>query len=219
MAKTNHPLGYFFKVVVEGQTYLNLFYLGATFPLGLFYFVFLVTGIALGISLSIIWVGIPILLLMGGACWALAAFERSLAVQLLKEDIPAMAVPINLDRELWSDFKRYFTTPTAWKSLLYLLLKFPLGLATFVVLATLIPLTIAFLSMPFTYDNVQFFQVGLSFWIVDSLGEALLGALIGLILVPITFNVTNALAWIHARFTRVMLGMEPFGKISSMSEA
>ncbi|MGD8456628.1 MAG: sensor domain-containing protein [Anaerolineales bacterium] len=219
MINTNQPLGRFFKVVVEGQTYLNLFYLGAAFPLGLFYFVFLVSGIALGISLSIIWVGIPILLLVGGTCWALAAFERTLVVQLLKEDIPPIVVPINLDRELWADFKRYYTTPTAWKGLLYLLLKFPLGLATFVVLATLIPLTIAFLSMPFTYDNVQFFQVGLSFWIVDSLGEALFGALIGLILVPVTLNITNALAWIHARFARVMLGAEPFGKISSVASA
>jgi hypothetical protein len=224
MDSTNHLAGRFFKVVVEGQTYLNLLYLGAAFPLGVFYLVFLVSGISLGISLSIIWVGIPILLLMGVAWWALGAFERTMAVHLLKEEIPPMVYPIRLDRDMWVGFKRYFANPITWKSLLYLLLKFPLGLVTFVILMTLIPLDVAFLSMPFTYKTVQFFQMGLSFgpglpvWVIDSVGEALLGALIGLMLIPVTLNITNGLVWIHAKFVRIMLTLDPFGKISSVAE-
>jgi len=50
----------FFKVIVSGQAYLNLFYLLVAFPLGVFYFVFLVSGLSAGVSLAIIWVGIPI---------------------------------------------------------------------------------------------------------------------------------------------------------------
>ena len=119
MINTNQSVGRFFNAVIEGQTYLNLLYLGAAFPLGLFYFVFLVSGISLGISLSIIWVGLPILLLMGGAWWALAAFERSITVHLLKADILSAANPITLDRDMWADIKRYFTNPATWKGLLY----------------------------------------------------------------------------------------------------
>ena len=44
MDTTSTALGRYFGVIVRGQTYLNLVYLALAFPLGLFYFVFLVTG-------------------------------------------------------------------------------------------------------------------------------------------------------------------------------
>jgi ABC-type transport system involved in cytochrome bd biosynthesis fused ATPase/permease subunit len=72
----------FFGVAARGQTYLNIIYLLLSFPPGTAYFVFLVTGLLLGISLLIIWVGIPILLFMLAAWWGLVAFERQLAIWL-----------------------------------------------------------------------------------------------------------------------------------------
>ena len=83
MQQTDEPargslLGSVFGVVVRLQTYLNLLYLFIAFPLGLAYFIFLVTGLSVGISLVIIWVGLPILLFMLAAWWVLAIFERQL---------------------------------------------------------------------------------------------------------------------------------------------
>ncbi len=54
----------FFGVIAEPQSYINIFYLLLAFPLGIAYFVFLVTGISVGASLIIIWVGVPILALV-----------------------------------------------------------------------------------------------------------------------------------------------------------
>ena len=80
-----------FGVVSNGQTYLNMIYLLLAFPLGLFYFVFLITGLSLGIGLIIIGIGIPILLLMMTSWWGLALFERKITVWLLRvEDIHPM---------------------------------------------------------------------------------------------------------------------------------
>ena len=111
MNNLNPTVGRFFRVMVSGQTYLNLIYLGAAFPLGVFYFVFLVSGLSTGISLAIIWVGIPILLLVGVAWWVLASFERFMAINLLKEDIPAIARRSSENADLWSRFKEYFVNP------------------------------------------------------------------------------------------------------------
>ncbi len=61
-----------FGVYFRPQTYLNLLYLLLAFPLGLAYFVFLVTGLSLGFGLIITLAGIPILVLMLVAIWALA---------------------------------------------------------------------------------------------------------------------------------------------------
>jgi len=112
----------FFRVIGSRQAYINLLYLLATFPLGIFYFVFLVFGISLGVSLSIIWVGIPILVLVGAGWWMLAHFERYLAIHLLKEKVPEMTQPSNQSPDIWVRFKEYFTNPVTWKSLLYLFL-------------------------------------------------------------------------------------------------
>ena len=212
----------FFKVTISGQAYLNLIYLLAAFPLGVFYFVFLVSGLSLGISLTIIWVGIPILLVVGFGWWALASFERFMAIHYLKEDVPAMTFPSNKSADIWTRFKEFFTNPVTWKSPVYLFMKFPLGIATFAILITLISLTVAFLSMPFTYTLLPEFRIGVFFnpdspaWHIDSLGEALLGSLIGLILWPVTLHITNGLAWMYAKFAKVMLSVDPLEKCATL---
>lgn len=225
MNNPNQAVGQFFRVMGNGQAYLNLIYLGAAFPLGVFYFVFLVSGISTGISLAIIWVGIPILLLVGIGWWLLARFERFMAINLLKEDVPEMTRPTSSSDDLWMRYKGYFTNPVTWKSLLYLLMKFPLGIATFVILITLVSLTLAFLSMPFTYNSVAYFPAGISFglglpvWQIDSLSDALLCVVIGLLLWPATLHITNGLAWVHAKFARMMLSINPMGMLSLFGQA
>ena len=62
MNETAGFLRRYFGVVAREETYLNLIYLVLAFPLGTVYFVFLVTGISVGIGTAIIWIGIPILL-------------------------------------------------------------------------------------------------------------------------------------------------------------
>ena len=75
----------FFGVVAEPRSYLNIVYLLLAFPLGTFYFVFLVTGLSLGFGLIITLVGIPILLLVLSGSWVLCRFERQVAITLLNE--------------------------------------------------------------------------------------------------------------------------------------
>lgn len=203
----------FFRVMGTIKAYRNLIYLLAAFPLGIFYFVFLISGLSTGISLLIVWVGIPILLLVGAGWWLLASFERILVVYWLKEDMPAMTRTSHAEDNLWMRLIKHITNPVTWKSLLYLILKFPLGIATFMIVITLASLTLALLSTPFTYNAHQFFQdggflgLGVLDWNIDSMQEALLAALIGLLLWPVTLHVINGLVWLHARFARLMLSV------------
>src|SRR5882672_7159507 len=80
-----------FGPATDAQTYRNLFYLLLSFPLGIAYFVFLITGISLGTGLLVIFVGVPILIGMLFACQGLGAFERGMARSLLHLGIPAPA--------------------------------------------------------------------------------------------------------------------------------
>ena len=215
----------FFRVMGSAQAYLNIVYLLAAFPLGVFYFAFLASGLSAGIALLIIWVGIPILLLVGAGWRVFASFERFMAIHLLKEDIAAMARPSTEGTDTWTRFREHLANPITWQSPLYLFVKFPLGVATFTILITLISLTLALLTMPLTYGLVPAFQLGVFFdsslpaWHIDSMNDALIGALLGLILWPVTLHITNGLAWVHAKFAKVMLSVEPLDWLAGIVEA
>ena len=60
------------------QTYVNIGYVLLALPLGTAYFVFLATGMSVGLGTIVIWVGIPILLLVLAVSWAMAAINPML---------------------------------------------------------------------------------------------------------------------------------------------
>jgi hypothetical protein len=207
----------FFRVMGSGQAYLNSLYLLLSFPLGIFYFIFLVTGLSVGIPLLIIWVGIPILLLVFAGWWLLAAFERQMTMHWLKEDIAPMTKPQLEDSDPWTRFKDYFLNPVTWKGLLYLFLKFPLGIFSFVVLITLTSLTVSFLAMPVLYQAFTAFTPEINFgggavWYVDSINDALMATMIGVFLWPVTLHAINGVTWLHAKLAKYLLSMDWPGK-------
>lgn len=72
----------FIRVIADAQSYFNIIYLLLGLPLGIAYFVFLVTGVSLGFGLLVIWVGVPILALVFLGAWAMCQFERVLTNHL-----------------------------------------------------------------------------------------------------------------------------------------
>ncbi len=83
--------GNIFGVFIQLQTYLNILYLLLAFPLGFGYFLFLVSGLLLGMLIFIMWFGVVILLFVLGVSWVLTVFERELAIRMLGIDIPPMS--------------------------------------------------------------------------------------------------------------------------------
>jgi hypothetical protein len=214
MDPVTSALSKFFGVVVRGQTYLNALYLLLAFPLGLFYFVFLVTGLSVGIGTIIIWVGVLILALVYGAWYAMIVFERQMAIGMLHEDIPPMSHQDLTGKSLWQKFVVTLRNPVTWKGLVYLIGKFPLGILSFVVLVTMLSVSAAFIGLPFYYqyihpgvdltiNGIYYFN---PIWLIDTLPEALLGCLAGLFIALISLHIFNGLAWISGKFARVMLG-------------
>ncbi len=130
-------LGRFFGVVARPRTWTNLLFNMLAFPLGLFYFVFFVTGLSVGLGLVIIWVGIPILLVVVGAWWLFAAFERLQAEYLLGADVAGSPRPWEDVEGIWGKIKAHFGSASTWKDLLYLLAKLAFGIVSFTVMVTL----------------------------------------------------------------------------------
>jgi len=207
----------FFGVVASQRSYLNILYLLLSFPLGIAYFVFLVTGISVGVGLVIVWVGIPILVLVLTGSWAMCQLERLLAIGLLKEDIPAIArrndpaggVPsLGPEERLligaWRRLKAHLADRLTWAGILYLFLKFPIGIASFVMVVTLTAVSFSLMGAPFYYWVDDGIDMGI--WQIDALWEALVLTLIGVPAAFISLHVMNGAAYLSGRLARVMLG-------------
>ncbi|WP_406670365.1 sensor domain-containing protein [Methanolobus sp. ZRKC4] len=211
MAEIETALRDFVSVAFRKQTYMNILYLLFTFPLGTAYFVFLVSGLSLGFSLMTIWVGIPILILIFLAWWEIASFERQLAIWLLGVYIPPMSLkPVNEKSILGRALYRV-KSPVTWKALLFLLVKFPLGIFSLVVMAFLVSLTLGMLINPILY------LVGESF--ASSLQEAILVSISGIFVGLASMHVLNLLAHISGSFAKRMLsGYEKQADVSLVEE-
>lgn len=195
----------FFRAVVEPQSYLNALYLLLSFPLGIFYFVFLVTALSVGLGLAITWFGIPILAGAIALSYAFVAFERRMAIAMLGVEIAPMGAPQS-PPGLWAKLRALLTNPVTWKGMAYLMCKFPLGIVSFVVLVTLTAVSVALIAVPFYY-NVPGVNINWAGWSeVDTLSEALVMAVFGAALGLASLHAFNGLAWLWGWLARLMLG-------------
>ncbi|MGA9761086.1 MAG: sensor domain-containing protein [Gaiellaceae bacterium] len=186
----------FFETVlhpyVERRTYLALLYALLGLPFGVFYFVFVVTGLSLGLGLLVTLAGIPVLVLTLAGCRALAQLERTLAVSLLDASMPR----VESGRErgsLWRRLVSQLRLGMVWREVTFLLIRFATGVASFSIAVTVV-------AGGFYYGLVQPVLVafvpsaGQDFgsWSVNSAGRALLLVPPGLVLLVVAPAIINA---------------------------
>lgn len=208
MTPSKNPLISIFGVPFRGQSYLNAIHVWLAFPLGLTYFIFLIVGFSLGVPLIILWVGLLILLFVFAGWWLFAELERWLAIALLRVNIPPMTRSGTHASGIWEQVVTIVTNPVTWKSLVYLVAKFPWGIICFTVSVTFIALTGTLLIAPvaFPFLPLQVWWTWENVWVIDTLPEALLAFVAGVVMVFVTFHVHNGLAWISGQLARIMLG-------------
>src|SRR5260370_2041365 len=203
-----------FSVVREHQSYTNMLYLLLSFPLGLCYFCLLVSGITLGIGTLIIWIGVPILLLLMSAWWSLASFERQMAIRYLHVDIAPMSVVLPPAQvKWWQRLPERLSNRMTWKTLVYLLLKFPLGLCSFIITVVLLVLSFGMTVVGLVLGGIaaSFFALFGAIQNVSEPGKRLrqylLLVLSGFGLNLLTFHLLNGLAFVAGQLARSLLGM------------
>ncbi len=191
----------------QARSYTNLVFLLLAMPLGLFYFTFLSIGLTLGLGTLITLLGLPVLLLTLWGGWWLAAMERRLAMGLLGAEVPPMGpTPFRSGQGFQHDLGAFLRSRVTWTGLLYLALKFPLGLFSFVTAVTTISVSMSFLLVPVLYPLSFLEWDGVMLWWVDSPAEAGLCFLIGLLLTYVSLLLLNGLAALWKKLATVTLG-------------
>ena len=199
----------FFGVVRRPETWLGILFNWLAFPLGLFYFVFLITGLALGVGLVVVWVGIPILLVVAGAWWLFGAFERLQAHYLLRANVPPAPREWERVEGIWAKLKAHFGSAATWKDLVYLLAKLPFGIVSTTLLVTAGAMVFWFVAMPFF--SVFDVPVINGTW-VPPLWFGLLCLPLGILVFFVALHVLNGWSWVCARWAEVMFRRRPDGR-------
>ena len=192
----------YFTIFSKPKMYLTLLYLFLAFPLGLAYFGLLVVGFSLGFSLLIIWVGIIILALLFPTIWLLISFERLQTSHLLGMPIPIIAPVTSENTSLWQKLKSFLTDPTTWKGVLFIFLKFPIGIISFVFLVT--GFAVLF-SMIFSPLIISWTPIHFGVWKVDTISEAIGLCIIGLMALPGLFHIYYYLGQSIGKLSAVLL--------------
>jgi signal transduction histidine kinase len=184
----------------RGNTYLLV-----SFPVGIASFVFLVTGISVGVGLAIVWVGLPILAAtLVGSRW-MARFERRRAAITLGEPIPSTYLTPHR-RGLLGWLHTAIGDSATWKDILWLLILLPgLGLAGFTLAVSLWGAALGLVLLPAWYWAVGDTGVDLGAVNVNTLDEAWIGIPVGLVLLTFTVPLTRLAGIGLARLGRVLL--------------
>lgn len=204
-----------FGVFNRRRTYLNLLYNGLAFPLGVAYFVALVTLIATGAGMAVTVVGLPLLVLtIYGWCW-IADTDRLLTNALLGTRIR----PLSFESErgmswglsrLWVRLRN----PATWRAGLYLFLRFPQGTAVMAVIGGLLAQAAWGVALPFVYASLgpdasqQYGSVSYGVFTIDSLGEALVVTAFSPLCLLLAIHLSDLFAWVSGKAAAVLFGGE-----------
>ena len=102
-------------------------------PLGIVYFVLLITGVALGAGLLITLLGIPILIGTGWMVRTLGNFERARLNGFLGTTLRDPYRPAAPEAGWIARLFAIGKDPATWRDFLFLMLRMPMGIFTFTV--------------------------------------------------------------------------------------
>jgi hypothetical protein len=199
-------------VVADVQTYKNLVYLFLAFPLGMIYYVVLVVGFTLGLGLSVVVVGLGILLGTAIGLRLIADFERRLANALLGTEIRQ---PDDVENEggIVGTARAYLQASSTWRGLGFVVLKFLLGIVSFVLLLTFVGAAAELLLLPLFPGGV--FNVTVNGWEIargfETTTQRAAAVPAGAVLGLVGLHVLNAFAGANASIAASLLGANGSG--------
>ncbi len=185
---------------------LSTLFLLSSFPLGLFWFLVLTVLLLAGISLAIVWVGLPILALAMAVCALGTSVERWRLSTLLGTRLLSPYRPLPRG-SVFVRTRARVADPALWRGLLYLFLLFPIGLVEMVVFFVL-AFSALLASFPLWFWT--FPEGGGVGWtgvfVANTLPEALLVTLVGLVVMAAAAAFVPQISRAHAALGRRLLG-------------
>ncbi|SEF92099.1 Signal transduction histidine kinase [Thermomonospora echinospora] len=196
-------------MVRSSLTWRAAVYLATSLGFGLAWFVFLVVGLALSAGLLVIWVGVPLLAAVMLIWRGGAMLERRLLRAGFGVTVPDPYRPMPPSSGLLRRWRAMATDPATWKDLAYLGLRFPIGIAEFVVSVAVWGMAGSFLFLPAIVVVKDRAVINFGDWLfytADDPLTALPMSAVGVVLLLVAMYVTRGMAVLHALYGVFLLG-------------
>jgi len=142
------PVGRFFGALAEPRSYGALFFMLLSLPLGILSFTWAVTGLSLSLGLGILIFGFLFFLFFMSTVRAVALVECRIVEALLGERMPRRP-PVVAPGGGWVDRLKFWVTDRrTWLTILYMILRLPLGIVYFVVAAVFLTFALSLMVAP-----------------------------------------------------------------------
>lgn len=126
--------------LTDGQIIRDWFSLISQFVLGMTYISFFIFAYSTSISLIFILIGIPLLLFTLASTRAVAAMDQRMFAAILDEPVREFADDVDTrGANFGQRLGMYLGSWTTWRSLIYLAVKFPVGMVAFTAALFILP--------------------------------------------------------------------------------
>ena len=200
----------FFGVYGDARAWGALLYMLIAFVTGIFYFSWVVTGLATSVSFALFIFGLPIALLFFLSVRGLALLEGRIVEALLGIRMPRRPLFSRQNLKWFDRLKELAMDQHTWFSILYMFIQFILGTIYFVLFVTILSLSLSFLAIPFVQEVLHepilvighVARYSLPSWAYP------LCAVFGILLWTIFMNLARGIGQLHGRMAKSLLVTE-----------
>ena len=204
--KQGSPLGSFFGIYTDPRAWGSLFYMLIAFVTGVVYFSWATTGLSVSIAFALFIFGMPVALLFLLSVRGVAWLEGRLVEALLGVRMPRRQLFAPQNSKLLERIKILVTDKHTWLSMLYMLLQFVLGTAYFVVLVTVISLSLTGIAIPVLQEvfHLPVVQIYDAHYYLPQWGYPLV-ILAGILLWTVMMHLVKWVGGVHGRYAKALL--------------
>jgi len=199
-------LNRFFGVFADPRAWGAFLYLMFSLLTGIFYFTWAVTGISLSAGLMVLIIGLPFTILFILSVRGISLVEGRIVEALLGIRMPRRPVFYRRNKGWWVFFKSMISDKHTWLSIVYMILKLPLGVICFTVVITLVALSLYGIASPilqFGLDipvcNINGVSYYMANWFVP------IAVIAGILLATLTMPLAKYIGGKHGALAKAML--------------
>jgi hypothetical protein len=200
-----------FGVFLDPRAYGSLLYMFLSLATGILYFTWAVTGLSLSVGLSVLIIGLPFFLFFLASVRLFALLEGRLVESLLGVRMPRRPQFASQAGSIWLRLRTWLQDRRTWTTLLYMVLKLPLGIVSFVIFTVLTSISLALLAAPVAQPFIDhpvitfYSHNGIDNGIYATPWLAPIFWAAGLLDLLVTMHLARALGRVHGAIVKAML--------------
>jgi len=180
----------------------NGYFLLFTFATGVFYFSFYLVALTLGFSLSFTVAGVPLITHVLRTTSTFLQFER-IQTKIYTDITTTPCVnPLSTNASIWLQAKREMMNRSNWMAIGWLMLKFPIGVASLIMAVMLYVLPLVVIVFPYLFPiiNISIMDVP-----IDNFAKSVLVSAVGVALMMVSSRLAGRLTRMLGHYTRLMM--------------